>query len=372
MFPRVQLAGGPRQRGRRYGEQARDRIIRSVEAYRRVFAHWSGWEWPRVTTEALRSLPAIAEFRPRYIDEMRGIAEGAGLAFEDILALNLRTEVMFAAKAHGVDHPSFPMECSSFAVLPAATENGHTLLGQNWDWLVHSADTVIVLDARPDDAPDFVTVVEAGLLAKTGLNSSGLGVVTNALISGEDVGSPGVPYHVVLRAILEAETTQDALAAIQAPVRSSSANYLVADRSGSALDIEAAPGDASRLSVLRPEDGILVHTNHFRSELLAGEDVTLRLAPYSPARLERLHEALSSARPVSVMALTRILGEHADPTSAICSHSDPDQDPLERTATVASVVMDLDDRAIRLAEGYPCTAPFHDLDLTAFSRARDL
>ena len=34
-----------------------------------------------------------------------------------------------------------------------------------------------------DDGPDFVTVVEAGLLAKTGMNSSGIGLATNALVT---------------------------------------------------------------------------------------------------------------------------------------------------------------------------------------------
>ena len=33
---------------------------------------------------------------------MRGIAEGAGVGFEDVLAINTRTEVMFAAKAREV------------------------------------------------------------------------------------------------------------------------------------------------------------------------------------------------------------------------------------------------------------------------------
>src|SRR6266446_10660130 len=70
-------------------------------------------------------------------------------------------------------------------------------------WLLHAAQTLVVLEARPDDGPDFVTVVEAGLLAKAGLNAAGLGLVTNALVTDADVGEPGLPYHVLLRAILD-------------------------------------------------------------------------------------------------------------------------------------------------------------------------
>jgi hypothetical protein len=74
------------------------------------------------------------------------------------------------------------------AVLPGASENGHTLLGQNWDWLIHAWETTVVLESEQDQGPNFVTVVEAGLLAKTGMNAAGLGLVTNTLVSDRDIG----------------------------------------------------------------------------------------------------------------------------------------------------------------------------------------
>src|SRR6266700_2322725 len=128
--------------------------------------------------------------------------------------------------------------CSALAYAPPLGQSGSTLLGQNWDWLLHAAQTLVVLEARPDDGPDFVTVVEAGLLAKAGMNAAGLGLVTNALVT-------------------------EAVKVLSAGPRSSSANYLIAHASGAALDIEAAPGDFTRLYPLFPEDGVLAHTNHF-------------------------------------------------------------------------------------------------------------
>ena len=38
----------------------------------------------------------IRAYRPDLIEEMEGIAEGAGLDFGTILLMNARTEVMFA------------------------------------------------------------------------------------------------------------------------------------------------------------------------------------------------------------------------------------------------------------------------------------
>src|SRR5919201_5223872 len=224
-FPHIRVEGSPIERGRSYGEQAADRVRRSIDAYREVFAHYAGWDWATVTSEA--------------------------------------------------------------------SLNGHTLIGQNWDWLLHSFDTVVVLEAKQVDGPDFVTVVEAGLLAKTGMNSSGIGLVTNALVTDLDRGEPGVPYHLVLRGILDAENLSDALAIAQRGFRSSSANYLAATTDGLAVDIEATPGDFSALHLLFPTDGVLLHTNHFLAPKCDHTDVSLWVMPDSPFRLERLGSAVA-------------------------------------------------------------------------------
>lgn len=371
-FPTIWVAGSSRDRGRAYGEQARDRIARSIEAYEEVFRAYAGWDWAQVRREAARYQAPIAGFDERYLEEMRGIAQGAALDLEDILSINVRTEVMFAAKARAAEAASRTGgdgqrqgECSAFAVLPEASADGHTLLGQNWDWLLHCFDTVVVLAVEQADRPNFVSVVEAGLLAKTGMNSSGLGVATNALVTDTDRGDPGVPYHVVLRAFMDCENLSDALSAVQRGVRSSSANYLVAHADGVAVDMETAPGDFSRVLLEYPDDGVALHTNHFRSPSFDGRDVSLWVMPDSPFRLQRLSAAVRRSRPkgLSLDTFRGVLGDHANYPSGICCHPDARMDPHDQGATVASVLMDLTDRRIWLADGHPCTTPYRELDV---------
>jgi isopenicillin-N N-acyltransferase-like protein len=366
-YPHVRVEGDPRERGRAYGEQARDRVRLSLEAYANVFEHYAGWDWPKVTAEAIGYEPAIAAYEPRYLEEIRGLAEGADVAFEDILALNVRTEVMFAAKAREAGGLTrVPAECSSFAVLPQENATGHVLVGQNWDWLLHSFDTVVVLEARQDEGPDFVTVVEAGLLAKTGMNSSGVGITTNALITDRDQGLPAVPYHVVLRGLLDCETITDALAAVQRRPRSSSANYLVGHEDGIIVNIEAAPGDFSHLFLLFPEDGVLLHTNHFRSPAFDDKDVSLWVMPDSPFRLERLKAVVASTPELSVASFEEVLGDHAGYPHGVCCHPDNRLDLNDQDSTIASVVMDLEDKTLWLADGNPCSNPYREIDYSDF------
>ena len=366
MTPRIRVAGTPFERGRQYGAQARPQVHRSVQAYQRVFAHYAGWDWPRVRQEAAGFEAPIGAFRPAYLDEMRGIAEGAGLGLADVLAINVRTEVMYAAKARQAPLAARnqPAECSAFAVVPAPDASGQAaLLGQNWDWLLHSAQTLIVLEVSQDDGPDFVTVVEAGLLAKAGLNAAGLGLVTNALVTDADTGTPGLPYHVLLRAILDCATVTEALKVLQAGMRSSSANYLIAHASGAALNVEAAPGDFTRLYPQLPDHGLLLHTNHFLTPGLAPvRDVSLWAMPDSAVRLQRLRAGART--PAAVDDFRALLADHADYPHSICSHADPAQHPLEQGATIASLLMDLPARRLWLAAGQPCQTPYEELDLS--------
>ncbi len=240
-------------------------------------------------------------------------------------------------------------------------------MGQNWDWLPHSYETVVVLEAIQDEGPDFVTIVEAGLLAKTGLNSAGIGLCTNALVTDADRGEPGVPYHVVLRAILDAETITDALTTIQRQPRSSSAGYLIAHDDGLAVYVESAPGDFTQLHLVFPEQGVLLHTNHFVSAAYPGKDVSVWAMPDSPFRLERLRSLVRGAGvPLSVETFTAALSDHAGHPFGVCSHRDVRAPEPEQGATILSVVMELDRRRISIADGTPCTAEYRMLDYDAF------
>ncbi len=357
-YPHIRVKGSPRDRGRQVGEKAAERIARSLQIYRGLFRHYAGWEWSRVRDQAGRYRSVIEALEVRYLEEINGMAEGAGQEPVDLLALNVRTEIIFAAVAKAAAH-----ECTAFVVLPEATVTGHTLIGQNWDWNPSTKETVIVLEAEQDEGPDYVTVVEAGLLAKAGFNSAGIGLATNALVTDQDRGEAGVPYHVVLRAILDAEGMSEALAAINHHPRASAANYLIAHRNGEALNVEAAPGDNSRTYLSYPEGGIFAHSNHFTDPGFSLNDMSLRHWSDSRSRFRRMRDSLKREHGnLSPEKLRGLLSDHFYYPNAICSHPDVNLPPPERGATVASLIMDLDSRKMWLADGNPCQVPFRELD----------
>jgi isopenicillin-N N-acyltransferase-like protein len=367
LLQHVRAEGTAVDRGRQYGRRAQPLIKRSIEVYREFFKHFAGWDWDAVRAEASRFRPSIADFDQRYLDEIVGIAEGAEVDEADVLAINVRTEVLSAARARAaMAAVNAGHECSAFGVLPSRTSNGHTLMAQNWDFFTQAADSTIVLEVHQDEGPHFVTVVEAGLLAKVGMNSSGVAVLTNALVTEADRGEIGVPYHILLRGILDSETVSDALRVVLSRKRASSANFILGHADGSIINFESAPGDYTRVFALYPQDGLVLHTNHFASPRFDGRDVSLWSLPHSPFRLERLREVLSEQTSISVDVARGALSDHVNYPMGICCHPDVRVADIEKGGTLASIIMDLTDRRMWVADGNPCQSEYVEFDYGDF------
>lgn len=361
MMDRIVVRGAAAVRGRQYGEQAEAKIRRCVAAYRDLFRHRAGLEWSAAIAHARSFEPDIAAFAPDSLAEMRGIAEGAGVDLDAILVLNCRSELMFAAaRSKGMAPPG---ECTSFAVAPAASADGHMLLGQNWDWVPFASEVCVLLEARRDDKPGFVTIVEAGMLAKVGFNSAGLGVCTNTLVSEHDAGRRGVPYHVMLRALLDAESLDAATSVLHSAQRALSANYLIADKSGQAANFETIAGGAHEVRITRPQAGLLAHANHFVTPEFVPIDAYVGNSPHSLTRLEDMWQGLQAAPPLSVQRLQEILRSHEHAPNGVCSHPDPAAHPLYARCTVASVVADLTAGHMWFTDGPPCANPYESCAL---------
>jgi isopenicillin-N N-acyltransferase-like protein len=362
-FPVIRVSGSARDRGRQIGSSAAQRIARSIEIYQNLFQGLTGLGWDEVVANASRFRPAIEAYDPRYLDEIQGMAEGANLNPADVLAINIRTEIRNLIKVQRASR-----ECTAFTSLPGSNLAGQMIIGQNWDWYPATSETVVVLEVEQEDGPKFVTVVEAGLLAKTGFNSAGIGLVTNGLVSDQDLGEPGVPYHVILRGILDSETMADAFKAINRHPRASAANYLIANRDGEAINFETAPGSSSRIYATHPTpNGVLAHTNHYTCETFDLKDVSLVEGPDSLSRLQRVENLLEKDH--GQLDLTRFQGYFSDHLyfpDGICTHPDTRDEPILRYQTVASIIMNLNLNKMWLADGNPCEFPYREIDYRSF------
>lgn len=363
-YPRYRVSGDAATRSRRYGELARAEITATREGYRRAFAA-KGVDWGDAVSFSLGFVPAIERHFPELLVELRGIAEGSGLPFADIVTMNCRTEVLWRVaveRANGVA-PWLRGECSSFALEPDRTANGRTLVGQNWDWLEVLTDSVIVLEVEREDGPNYVTVVEAGLLAKTTLNQAGMAIGINTIVCSLDGGPNGVPFHVLVRAVADAEHVSDVVETLAGAPRASSGNYIVGSEDGAVLNVETAPGDARTVHPLIPQRGAVIHTNHFVRTPAGGFDLAAAQMADSFVRYGRLQRRIADREELlGVDELRAVLADHADAPNSVCCHPDVRSDGDARWGTLVSAVMEPATRTLHLAEGSPCTAQWiaHD------------
>ena len=93
-YPICEIGGVPYERGRQYGEQTADLVRFNLAGYWQLFQAETGLSRPAVLKQTLPFLQPIKEYAPHLVEEMLGIAAGAGVLFEEILALNCRTELL--------------------------------------------------------------------------------------------------------------------------------------------------------------------------------------------------------------------------------------------------------------------------------------
>jgi isopenicillin-N N-acyltransferase like protein len=357
MLPHVLLTGSPRQQGRQHGQAVRDRVHHNRALYFDRFRREAHIEPDEVLARARQYWPVIQAADPAYAGALEGLAEGSGVDLMDLVALNVRYEILyhqFSARA-GVDG------CSAFALLPDRTAEGHLLLGQNWDW-IPGVQGVLLQTAG--ESVDTLAFSEAGIVgAKIGLNSAGLGLAINGLMStADDWARLGLPFHVRCHQILRATTLATAEAVALAKPRACSANYLLARRPAEVVDLETAPATYRRLE---PADGMLLHTNHFLDPAVVGvveprEDTI----PRSIHRYTRCQALFSAGDRLAVADVMAHLRDHEGyPRQSVCRHPDPTIPEAERYETVVSVVMDLDARRMWISDGPPCASAYAELAL---------
>lgn len=354
------MGGNDRAAGFSYGTKASAEIRLSIQRYASLFAAAGLGDWEEAVRAAARYEAPIAAVAPGSLDQMRGVAEGAGLSLGDILALNTRSELMF-----GIQGPADDDGCTSLTVVPERSGNNHALLAQNWDWTRSAGESVVLLARQPHDGgPGYVTLVEAGLLAKTGVNTAGLGLCTNTLVSTTDGPRDGVPYHVCLHQLLQAERVSDGLQFLYTVDRALSANYLLAHRDGTALDIETGPGGPSEIGVLTASGGVITHTNHFQVPKLALTDRRVRESAHTIVRLDQITRRLALAGDkLTVPDLLDGLSDHANFPLSVCLHPDERKPAAQQYVTLATVAYDLAAGEIWLSLGWPCAGEFTHLDL---------
>ena len=344
-YPLYRAVGTHRELGQQHGEQAKEQIKSHLEMMCSSM---------RVKREELRrrSLlfqPLFDKYCPHLIDEIRGLAEGADVAFADALATNIRSTLKKRPDGG----------CTAFVVSGRGTTNRQILIGQNSDMLPAVINLAYVLHLKPTGKPEALMWTFGGMIGYHGINSRGVGHFAND-VGGGPKPRFGMPHYPLKRLILESATLEEVQKHIVRLPLWANGNYVLCDGAGKILDIEAT---TESTHVVRDQGaGYIAHSNHFVCPKHATKRNSLLSAADSFPRLDRMNELIRSRfGKLGVSDFKTFLRDRRGEPNGICRFAQTD-DPTahwsKNSITVASIIAEPANRRLHIAAGNRPTAPF--------------
>jgi isopenicillin-N N-acyltransferase like protein len=348
-FPYVEASGTPYQMGFQHGRQAAAPIGGFLDYLVRM-SHGSltGAEAPeaargRVLEAARRFLPLFEQHCPALLEEIRGVADGAGIRFEEALLLQIRGEAIPLLREEA---------CTTFAVSGRHTTSEGALIGQTSDMEPELEQFFIVLRLAPDDGPRLLMWTFAGQVGYHGLSRHGVAHFANSIPGGpaSPRGLPGgLPHYPVKRRLYECRSREEVLRMWDALPVCSSGNYMMA-AAGELFDVEATPAGPALLE--DREQGFLVHTNHFLSPRFRTADTDAAAMRDSFPRQERMTALIRERLDrIDVEGMKTALSDHHNHPCGVCRH---EESGTRRMATVSGLIAEPEAGRLHVSRGNPC------------------
>ena len=191
--------------------------------------------------------PAIDRWTPGLLDEVRGIADGAGVDFDTMYAYQLIDEIWVMGADLGLS------KCTSIA---AGKRNGNpAYIAQTLDIPVfyHGFPTILRLRDKRKNLETLVFTIP-GLVAANGLNSRSVAVCGNA-VTQLAYSPKGLPVAFVVRGILRQKSYKQAVKFLQDIPPAAPQNYVI----GGPAEAASFERSARKMSAVSSVRGRRIH-----------------------------------------------------------------------------------------------------------------
>jgi hypothetical protein len=268
--------------------------------------------------------PLLKASPHEYVAELKGLADGCGLAFADIFRGNMLSDLnmnLVKVLEKKALQQAGGNECTSFAAFDKATEDGNLVMGRNTDYsgggLWDKNQTVVFYE--PEDGYKFANVSSAGLLkCNSCMNEKGLCLGAHFLFLN-DTRADGVSFTFLeLEIMKKAATVDEAIAIVKKNPRAGAFAFLLANgKTNEAAVVECSAGE---VGVRRPEEDVIWETNMGTTSEIEPVDVFLRngIGKNPIARFERMRMLTKEhAGTITPELAAQFMGDHMD----MCSDS---------------------------------------------------
>jgi len=367
-FLLVELEGGPYERGRQHGTLLRPQVRLFRDRLYGDLVFKRGKSLGAVFTGVLYGIAArMHPYIPRELrEEMRGVADGAGVSYRDVLLFNTFDDVMHGLiqlnpvltpiMNHRFVAPILGrLACSSFVVGGSRTTSGGPLHGRNMDYYLSDGFVdpdavvpgilrghVVVFVVRPSRGRPFVSVAWPGYVGVvTGMNRDGLSLACLTSTVPRETTN-GIPLPLLYRLMAQYSGSLDEAEWLVRGARRTIGNNLTLACGSPTADARPSQGSDGRLleftservAQVRPREGVVLATNHFQHPAMLDLQVSGWVFPNSVQRLARLAELFAAGR----FDLTNAQAALADTCQVVGAESE--WDCLQNPGTIYSTVAD--------------------------------
>lgn len=328
-FEIIECTGSPYDIGKQYGTTCWNSLITSINSLFEEYITSNKTSKAEIITTLKKYVPLVESFDPELIEMLKGQAEGVGVTLEEIFLLRCNFELSFY-------YQRMKTFCTSFAVTGQATKDGKTYIGQNFD--ATCGRTIELLKVTQADGLKQLSLVFWGGCELT-LNSAGLGMVLNVVVSPVEKQLLNLPACCVMPRVMRQKRIGDALGIFCAAGRSIM-YYCLASKEGDIIGIETMPDD---YNVIQPDKDVLAHANHYITDRFKKGELVYMGAPSSYVREPRMRRLIEKHYGnITLERMMEIMSDHNHYPKGICNHT------LEGSTaeTLSSVIMVPEDNAM--------------------------
>ena len=340
-LPEIILKGNAYERGLQHGSVLRNTIQNFLADNKARINSIRQKPLPdSVIKEQVLAHTAIIESQlPGIAEEIRGLSDGAGISYEDAVLLQIRMELIAFNEKDILEG-----DCTTIGFYRSPEER---ITGQTIDLPGNMNELGVLFRVIPEDdnAPEILMYGFAGLLGYMGLNSKGLSININMVVS--DNWQHGVSPYLLVRHLLNLSSVEECLEEINRITLASSRSLLVADNNRM-INIECTPVEHCIL-----ENKVIAHTNHYlHPDLLIKDRMHFLFKNSSIKRLKVIKDLTTNTEIPNAENLFSAFSDHSLFPVGICAHAEGN---IRRSETVGSVVMEPAKLLIHARKGYACS-----------------
>ena len=245
------ISGTPRERGRAYGAKFADAIRKFLED--EIYRGYEGKPNPRdrMLRYAGACGKAIRKYSPTIIDEMEGMAEGSGLALEELVLVTNHEELWHQGLVPASDH------CTVFGAAPPETEDDATFVCQTWDWMESVYGLSSLLHWKRPEGPSVLAYAYPGLWTGAGLNSAGVALCWHTGYGSGSEPRVGIPAYVLIAQMLYQDSLKGALEEARRATHAGWFTFLLGDARGELVTVRGNPDKLKIDDEVRTNGGLV-------------------------------------------------------------------------------------------------------------------